>query len=106
LYQRSVQLWLLVIVFLQVLPETVIEVWKGGEKDELAKVTAAGLKTILASPWYLDYISYGKDWSNYYKEEPLNFNGENICLIYATQFHVKVSSRMRAAHYNNMSLCR
>jgi hexosaminidase len=62
--------------FPQVLSDTVIEVWKGGEKDELAKVTAAGLKAILASPWYLDYISYGNDWVKYYNEEPLNFNGK------------------------------
>jgi hexosaminidase len=42
---------------------------------ELSAVTAAGLKAILASPWYLDYISYGADWSKYYTAEPLNFNG-------------------------------
>jgi hexosaminidase len=59
----------------KVRPDTVIEVWKGGEMKELSAVTAAGLKAILASPWYLDYISYGADWSKYYTAEPLNFNG-------------------------------
>jgi len=53
----------------------VIEVWKAGSQQELANVTASGLKAILASPWYLDYISYGADWTKYYQAEPLNFNG-------------------------------
>jgi len=55
--------------------DTVVEVWKGGYQAELKKVTSAGLKTILAAPWYLDYISYGADWRKYYSVEPLNFNG-------------------------------
>jgi len=37
-------------------PDTVVEVWKGGWEKELAKVTATGLKAIISSPWYLDYI--------------------------------------------------
>jgi len=63
------------IVDFQVHPDTVVEVWKGGSEQELSKVTASGLKAILASPWYLDYISYGSDWRKYYTAEPLNFNG-------------------------------
>jgi hexosaminidase len=59
----------------QVHPDTVVEVWKGGYQQELSDVTAAGLKTIISTPWYLDYISYGSDWQNYYKVEPTNFNG-------------------------------
>ena len=47
----------------QVLPDTVIDVWKGGNyKSELFNVTAAGLKTVLSACWYLNYISYGADW--------------------------------------------
>lgn len=48
----------------------------GGQYDEeMSNVTAAGYTTILSSPWYLDYISYGQDWQKYYKVEPLNFRG-------------------------------
>ncbi|XP_037608795.1 beta-hexosaminidase subunit beta isoform X2 [Sebastes umbrosus] len=57
-------------------PDTVVGVWiGGGSNEEMGKVTAAGYTTILSAPWYLDYISYAQDWRNYYKVEPLNFNG-------------------------------
>ncbi|XP_001641908.2 beta-hexosaminidase subunit alpha isoform X1 [Nematostella vectensis] len=60
----------------KVLPDTVVNVWKGGWPAELAKVTGAKkLKAILSSPWYLNYISYGIDWPNYYKVEPTDFEG-------------------------------
>lgn len=42
---------------------------------ELSRVTKAGFTAILAAPWYLDYISYGQDWTKYYRVEPLNFPG-------------------------------
>lgn len=47
---------------LKVNPNTVIDVWKGGWQNELAAVTKTGLRAILSSPWYLNYISYGADW--------------------------------------------
>ena len=56
-------------------PDTVIHVWKGGWQNELAKVTARKLRALISTPWYLDYISYGPDWHNYYATEPLSFNG-------------------------------
>ncbi|XP_013855001.1 beta-hexosaminidase subunit beta [Austrofundulus limnaeus] len=58
-------------------PDTVVHVWMngGGCDKEMANVTAAGYTAILSAPWYLDYVSYGQDWQNYYKVEPLNFNG-------------------------------
>uniref|UniRef100_A0AAY4AJT7 Beta-hexosaminidase n=1 Tax=Denticeps clupeoides TaxID=299321 RepID=A0AAY4AJT7_9TELE len=56
--------------------KTVVEVWKSSElEEELYNVTGAGYTTILSAPWYLDYISYGQDWQNYYKVEPLTFKG-------------------------------
>ncbi|XP_056290041.1 beta-hexosaminidase subunit beta isoform X2 [Pseudoliparis swirei] len=57
-------------------PDAVVHVWiGGGASGEMAKVTAAGFTTVLSAPWYLDYISYAQDWQNYYKVEPLGFNG-------------------------------
>ncbi|XP_046694832.1 beta-hexosaminidase subunit beta isoform X2 [Silurus meridionalis] len=56
--------------------DTVVEVWINSNLEkELLNVTGAGFDTILAAPWYLDYISYGQDWQQYYKVEPLSFNG-------------------------------
>jgi len=60
----------------QVKNDTIIHVWKGQWEWELSKVTGAGLRAILSSPWYLNYISYGSDWSKYYMVEPLDFYGE------------------------------
>lgn len=56
--------------------DTVVEVWKQNRPDEeLAKVTAMGLRAILSAPWYLNIISLGEDWKKYYMYEPTNFNG-------------------------------
>ncbi|XP_029399755.1 beta-hexosaminidase subunit beta isoform X2 [Mus pahari] len=57
-------------------PGTVVEVWKSEHYlYELTQVTGSGFPAILSAPWYLDLISYGQDWKNYYKVEPLNFEG-------------------------------
>lgn len=70
--------------FFQIKSNTIVEVWMASNmKAELYKVTKAGFTTILAAPWYLDYIGYGQDWRQYYQVEPLHFNGwyfdENVC---------------------------
>ena len=59
-------------------PSTVIHVWKGNHALEIEKVTSAGLKAILSSPWYLDYIKYGATWKDYYNVDPHDFNGKHI----------------------------
>lgn len=56
-------------------PETIVHVWKGGPQAETARVTAAGYHTIVSSPWYLNYIHYGNDWTPFYTYDPQNFNG-------------------------------
>ena len=64
----------------QVRSDTVVHVWKGPYPSELANVTAKGYKTILSTPWYLNYISYGDDWRKYYVVEPTLFNGDALTL--------------------------
>eukprot|EP01120_Amphizonella_sp_Union-15-10_P015421 TRINITY_DN793_c0_g1_i1.p2 TRINITY_DN793_c0_g1~~TRINITY_DN793_c0_g1_i1.p2 ORF type:complete len:233 (-),score=41.39 TRINITY_DN793_c0_g1_i1:56-754(-) len=56
-------------------PNTVVDVWRSGWQKTLGKSTAAGYKSILSAPWYLNYIGYGEDWNFYYAIEPLSFNG-------------------------------
>ncbi|XP_019614522.1 PREDICTED: beta-hexosaminidase subunit alpha-like isoform X2 [Branchiostoma belcheri] len=61
----------------QVAKDTVVEVWKSNPAvpTEMARVTAKGLRAILSSCWYLNYISYGTDWGKYYTCEPQDFTG-------------------------------
>ncbi|XP_053444723.1 beta-hexosaminidase subunit beta [Nycticebus coucang] len=55
---------------------TIVEVWKNSVYfEEMSRITASGFPVILSAPWYLDLISYGQDWKQYYTVEPLNFVG-------------------------------
>lgn len=51
-------------------PSSIVHVWKDDPypaPEEIANITAQGLQVVLSSCWYLNYISYGSDWMDYYK---------------------------------------
>ena len=60
----------------KVKPDTVVQVWKGPWPAEMTAVTKYGYRTLLSTCWYLDYISYGADWIDYYNCDPQNFTGK------------------------------
>ncbi|XP_033940764.2 beta-hexosaminidase subunit alpha isoform X1 [Pseudochaenichthys georgianus] len=56
--------------------DTVLHIWKGtGYKEELSRITKAGMRVVLAAPWYINHIAYGQDWRKSYTVQPLNFSG-------------------------------
>uniref|UniRef100_A0AAQ6I885 Beta-hexosaminidase n=1 Tax=Anabas testudineus TaxID=64144 RepID=A0AAQ6I885_ANATE len=55
---------------------SVVEVWKEGcYLCEVRRVAKAGLRVILASPWYLDQPGPTHNWARYYTVWPLAFKG-------------------------------
>ncbi|XP_054891472.1 beta-hexosaminidase subunit alpha isoform X2 [Poeciliopsis prolifica] len=55
---------------------SVVEVWKQGcYLCEVRSVVKAGLRVILASPWYLDQPGPTHNWARYYNVWPLAFKG-------------------------------
>lgn len=65
----------------QVRPDTIIQVWQEelpvDYMKELELITKAGFRALLSAPWYLNRITYGPDWKDFYKVEPLDFKGES-----------------------------
>lgn len=57
--------------------KTIVHIWKGVTTwpSEATSVTAAGLQTLISSPWYLNYIHYAEDWIQPYLADPQAFNG-------------------------------
>ncbi len=39
----------------------------------LPQILKAGYKTIFATPWYLDQLSYGSDWTKFYETDPTSY---------------------------------
>ncbi|KAF6131023.1 hypothetical protein HJG60_007928 [Phyllostomus discolor] len=60
-------------------PDTIIQVWRAevpvSYLKELDKITQAGFRALLSAPWYLNRISYGPDWEDFYMVDPLSFEG-------------------------------
>uniref|UniRef100_A0AAQ5XIZ8 Beta-hexosaminidase n=2 Tax=Amphiprion ocellaris TaxID=80972 RepID=A0AAQ5XIZ8_AMPOC len=55
---------------------SVVEVWREGcYLCEVRRVAKAGLRVILASPWYLDLPGPTHNWARYYTVWPLAFKG-------------------------------
>ncbi|XP_061578600.1 beta-hexosaminidase subunit alpha [Cololabis saira] len=55
---------------------SVVEVWKQGcYLCEVRRVAKAGIRVILASPWYLDQPGPTHNWARYYTVWPLAFTG-------------------------------
>lgn len=52
---------------------------------EMEQITKAGFRALLSAPWYLNRVTYGPDWKDMYKVEPLAFHGENRILSWLTK---------------------
>uniref|UniRef100_A0A3B3Z9B4 Beta-hexosaminidase n=1 Tax=Periophthalmus magnuspinnatus TaxID=409849 RepID=A0A3B3Z9B4_9GOBI len=76
---RTAIVWQDVFDYHEKIPkDTVLHIWKGvpaAYHTELARITKAGMRVILAAPWYINHINYGQDWRIYYSVQPLNFTG-------------------------------
>ena len=76
----------------------VVEVWKGdGWNETMSRVTKGGYHSVLSAPFYLNYISYGEDWRNYYTVEPTDFDAPSagaymrMCMCMCTFSHILVA---------------
>lgn len=66
---------------------SVVQVWKDvslspnkmrGWRDYVHDLTEAGHQIILSSCWYINYITYGQDWRNFYNCDPTDFQGKTF----------------------------
>nr|XP_040018075.1 beta-hexosaminidase subunit alpha isoform X1 [Gasterosteus aculeatus aculeatus] len=76
---KTAIVWQDVFDYHELIPkDTVLHIWKGtpaSYQAELSRMTKAGMKVLLAAPWYINHISYGQDWHQYYNVQPLDFPG-------------------------------
>ncbi|KAM8892827.1 beta-hexosaminidase subunit alpha isoform 2-T2 [Spinachia spinachia] len=77
--KKTAIVWQDVFDYHELIPkDTVLHIWKGkpaSYQAELSRMTKAGMKVLLAAPWYINHISYGQDWREYYNVQPLDFPG-------------------------------
>lgn len=80
LSKNWVQQSLCSVLWRQIRPDTIVQVWREenpvGYLKELELITKAGFRALLSAPWYLNRIAYGPDWKNFYTVEPLAFAGK------------------------------
>lgn len=79
---------------------SVVEVWREGcYLCEVRRVAKAGLRVILASPWYLDQPGPTHNWARYYTVWPLAFKGQNrTCVLWL------VLTGVLFVFYNNLQV--
>lgn len=85
----------------EVTPDTIIEAWKKENWEGVVyNITQAGLRTIVSSPWYLNYISYGSDAMKIYLEDPQAFGGseEQERLVVGGEVRSKIKSKSHVRH--------
>mmetsp|Transcript_54492 Transcript_54492/g.132264 ORF Transcript_54492/g.132264 Transcript_54492/m.132264 type:complete len:434 (+) Transcript_54492:1109-2410(+) len=60
-------------------PQTIIDVWKGFDRDTLSNATKAGYNVILSGCWYLDHLD--QTWESFYNCDPSNFTSPRKDLL-------------------------
>jgi len=60
----------------------------------MESVVRKGYKAILSAPWYLNYISYGRDWTKYYEQDPHTFLMYASGKCYDDEVHVYWGGRI------------
>ncbi|TRY95334.1 hypothetical protein DNTS_034097 [Danionella cerebrum] len=84
----------------------VVEVWKQGcYLCEMRRVTKAGLKVVLAAPFYLDLPIPTHSWARYYNVRPLAFLGDDLIPLHTVleiwkseHYQTELSKMTKAGH--------